>query len=183
MDIDFAMAYDVKHGDTMKSEHWQSGSIQMHTMVSYHDWDREFALNVDPAKHPSRRMEVNYFMSDDKHHDAFCAAENIERKLDDWAEEEPEELVIISDGGPNHYKCRQNWHNLSRLVAKFSQDNRPLKLHQSVRGDHHGKGLVDGFNGTGKGNLRRVEKRKNHDETNMETAHIDNICCRFCEGR
>ena len=63
-------------------------------------------------------MDVDYFMSDDQHHDAFYVAENLERLLDMWADEGIQELFLISDGGPNHYKCRQNLHNLSTLVEK-----------------------------------------------------------------
>ena len=176
-DQDFAMGYDCKHGDGQKDEHWTTRTIQMHTMVSYHEWEAHMVDKIDPSKHPSRRMDVDYYMSDDKHHDAHYVADNLEDCMNRWIAANQvrhiEELILISDGGPNHYKCRQNWRNLSLLVAKYAKDNVALKVHQSIRGEHHGKGVVDGFNATGKGAFRRVEKRRLHDEGRMETSHID----------
>lgn len=89
-----------------------------------------------------------------------------------------QELLLISDGGPNHYKTRLNWYQMSMLPTLYyyqdaSGNLKPLRVSQAVRGEHHGKGLVDAFNATGKAPMSRKEKRRAHDEAEMQTSHIN----------
>ena len=154
-------------------------------------WSPEFQINVQPGVHSSRRLDVDYHLSDDKHKDAFYVAQNVRHKLNSafkTGEAEVggikvsvvsiEELLLISDGGPNHYKTRLNWYQMSLLPAQYYNKDadsnlQPLKVSQAVRGEHHGKGLVDAFNATGKAPMRRKEKHRTHDEEAMQTSHID----------
>jgi hypothetical protein len=187
------MAYSTKHGKGLKAEHWTSASIQMHTVVSYHDWDEHIKPKVDPCKrHSARKMEVDYFMSNDKHHDAFYVADNQDKLEDKWDTTGEVENFIISDGGPNHYKCRQNWANLAERKgnrkrsaaemadcqgqpepeARFRKQRRCI--HQSIRGENHGKGVGDGFNATGKACFGRHERRDINNDEDMTVSHINN---------
>ena len=143
---------------------------------------------MDPLKgHSARKMEVDYYMSDDKHHDAFYVIDNLEDLQAQWADNKDEEELVISDGGPNHYKCRQNWDNnakrtgIKRKRVDAESENRgesdvvipvPKRRHQSVRGENHGKGVVDGFNATGKAAMYRHEKRDVNDDASMQISHI-----------
>ena len=50
----------------------------------------------------------------------------------------------------------------------------PIKrLHQSIRGENHGKGVGDAFNATGKGSFTRHEKRDENSEEKATTSHIN----------
>ena len=195
------MAYSTKHGKGLKAEHWTSSSIQMHTVVSYHDWGEQAKAKLNQRKgHSARKMNVDFFMSDDKHHDAFYVADNQDDLEDMWEIEGAEEILTISDGGPNHYKCRQHFRNMSKrsapdyqtngtrkrkraeagtgpdLLAGQAQPRKRAKRHHMVRGENHGKGKGDGFNAVGKACFTRHERRdKNNDDT-MEISHINNAC-------
>ena len=65
----------------------------MHTVVSYHEWDDAIKEKIDPKKHSARKMEVDYFMSDDTHHDAFYVADNMDDLTDLWEDEKADELI------------------------------------------------------------------------------------------
>jgi hypothetical protein len=192
-DIDFAMAYATKHGKGLKAEHWTSHSIQMHTVVSYHDWDERAKAKLDPKRgHSARRMDVDFFMSDDKHPDSFYVADNQDDLEDIWKDEDVDEIFTISDGGPNHYKCRQHFRNMSKRMAHDYAPNgtrtqakrrcseisehptcKRVKRHHIIRGENHGKGVGDGFNAIGKGCLTQHERRDENDDSTMVTSHIN----------
>ena len=170
----------------------------MHTVVSYHEWDDAIKEKIDPKKHSARKMEVDYFMSDDKHHDAFYVADNMDDLTDLWEDEKADELLTISDGGPNHYKCRQHFYNMmKRKATEFvtngsrkrsratMEDNGTIdagpgqhikirRMSHAIRGENHGKGVGDAFNATGKGCFAEHERKDRNDDEKMTTSHIHN---------
>ena len=139
-------------------------------------------------------------MSDDKHHDAFYVADNMDDLTDIWEDENADKQLTISDGGPNHYKCRQHFFNMTKrkedsyvpngtrkrsqaAMEEGTQGETPtteahprkrMRMAHAIRGENHGKGVGDAFNATGKGCFIEHERKDRNDDDAMTTSHINN---------
>ena len=114
--MDFGMSWEMCNAQERKQDFFQHETVIIHSCASYSEWPA--VMKVIKGKHGVQRLDGLFGLSDDPKHDPVFVEEHVnqmikifdtQRKQDgrcemDW-------LVIVTDGGPGHYKQRKNFYN------------------------------------------------------------------------
>ena len=98
-------------------------------------------------------MEFHTYLSDGKHQDSAVVNDHMERLIVFLMKEhimkEDGVIMCTSDGAPSKYICATAYYFLSTLAYKYN-----ITIDRFISAPGHGKGTVDGINGSKKGNLQ-----------------------------
>ena len=139
--LDFAENYAFVEQDAVQGQHWNNNQCTLHLTVIYYVEDGE------------TKCASFCFVSDDLRHDAAAVNSYLQELFNEIKVLIPnlEKVIAWSDGGPNHYKNRFNFANISTFLSDFR-----FVIEWHFFATCHGKNAGDGIGGTTKRLIRRA---------------------------
>ena len=139
--LDFSENYAFVEQDAFQGQHWNNNQCTLHPTVIYYVEDGE------------TKCASFCFVSDDLRHDAAAVNSYLQELFNEIKVLIPnlEKVIAWSDGGPNHYKNRFNFANISTFLSDFG-----FVIEWHFFATCHGENAGDGIGGTTKRLIRRA---------------------------
>lgn len=131
--LDFSENYDFVEQDAIQGAHLNYQHCTLHPIVVYY------------LKEGEGKSKCFCYVSDDMKHDAAAVYSFVADKVKQLKEVSPNfrELIVWSENGPNHNKCRQNFANISLFFSEFG-----IKIKWMTFFTFHGRNSSYGVGGT-----------------------------------
>lgn len=188
--MDFSMNMTCIPREELKQEFWNRTQVSLHPVLAYHDWYPQYGDTCYPGDKPraERMMQTHVHLSDDPKHDTHYVDANMRTMCKIFDVQRSEAgvlpmnwLSLLSDNGPEHYKCARSFYNMSILQSAGAPELcgvckwRPASATTRVPCNHlgedmllewiflapdHGKSVWDGIAGLKKNRLANGELRR-----------------------
>ena len=198
---DFAMNYTCVPADEMKQEFFQRQSISIHTTLGYCEWPPHYHSHCSwkkeedqPAARPAKMLQSHMYFSNDPHHDPTFVRDNnyhllntYHKQRTDWKMDPLDSVTYLSDGGPGHYKQKENFYNMSCICSTAElcpggTTSLGFYVDYVFLGPNHGKSNWDGLTGIKKNQLRNGELNRQNSQVALPLSTAPR-CTEFLNSR